>query len=168
MDTSRPLSVSTVVRFTDGPGRCRVSGPLRLLCCPALGWSQGQERAPSTLVNIRVHNRAFRYGFKKRGPIMAKQTLDELILTADDVLWGRVDQARSRIETRIERAQGEGRDFTDRERQLSEADRDELVLLRDAVEIRSARREQGDEIERTQRETEQRQGQIAQAMRCGA
>ena len=95
---------------------------------------------------------------------MAKQTLDELILTADDVLWGRVDQARSRIETRIERAQSEGRDFTERERQLSEADRDELVLLRDAVEIRSARREQGDEIERTQRETEQRQGQIAQAM----
>ena len=71
-----------------------------------------------------------------------KLSLDELVVLSHDEFENRIEAAYARIKTRIERASNESRDFTDREKQLSEADRDELVALRDADELRAARRDE--------------------------
>jgi hypothetical protein len=92
---------------------------------------------------------------------MSKTSLDQLILMSDDAINQRVAQARARIETRIDRCYDENRDLSDRELDLSTQDRDELGLCRDALEIRSARREEGDRIER---ETRERAQQISAAI----
>lgn len=88
-----------------------------------------------------------------------KLSLDELVVLANDEFEGRISAAYARIQTRVERATNEQRDFTDRERQLSEADRDELGLLRDADELRAARR---DELARM--ESEKRSKLIGEAI----
>ena len=78
-----------------------------------------------------------------------KLSLDELVVLAHDEFEGRIAACHARIEGRIQRATNEQRDFTEREKQLSEADLSELVSLRDADELRAARR---DELARMQSE----------------
>ena len=62
-----------------------------------------------------------------------RTNLDELVLLSDDEFRGRIQAARARVETRVQRCQDEGRDMSDRESQLSHQDRDELVALKDAT-----------------------------------
>ena len=71
-----------------------------------------------------------------------KMSLDELVVLANDEFENRIEAAYTRIKTRVERASNEERDFTDREKQLCKADRDELSALRDADELRAARRDE--------------------------
>ncbi|HZN81484.1 MAG TPA: hypothetical protein VFC01_17620 [Mycobacterium sp.] len=85
----------------------------------------------------------------------AKTDIDQLVLLADDALNSRVEAAAARIETRIERAMDGGRDLTQREYELTQQDRDELVALRDATEIRSVRGDQSDRIEQETRDRAQ-------------
>jgi len=78
-----------------------------------------------------------------------KMSLDELVVLAHDEFEGRIAACATRIQTRVERATNEQRDLTEREKQLSEADLHELSALRDADELRAARR---DELARMQSE----------------
>ena len=94
---------------------------------------------------------------------MSKKTdIDELVLLSDDEINDRVQACAARIETRVNRAQDANRDLTARESDLSYADRSELVALRDAVEIRSVRKEESDRIERQARDRAQLVGQAVE------
>jgi hypothetical protein len=92
---------------------------------------------------------------------MSKLDIDTAVLLADSALNNRVATALARVDTRVDRATFEGRDLSPRETDLTWQDRDEIGVCRDALEIRSARREEGDRIER---ETRERAQQIHQAI----
>lgn len=82
----------------------------------------------------------------------SKTDLDALVLLSDDELNERIRGAATRVQTRIQRCETENRSLTERERALSEDDRSELVALKDATEIRAARRAQADAIETRSKE----------------
>ncbi|WP_185292569.1 hypothetical protein [Mycolicibacterium litorale] len=79
-------------------------------------------------------------------------TTDAAVLLPDTELESRSAACAERLNTRIERARDEGRDLTPREHDLCQADKDELVVIRDATEIRAARRAEGEAIEARRRE----------------
>lgn len=79
---------------------------------------------------------------------MSKKTdIDELVMLSHDAFEGRMQAAAARVETRIQRAYDENRDLTQREKDLTYQDRDELVALKDADEIRAAREREAQRIE---------------------
>lgn len=92
-----------------------------------------------------------------------KTNIDKLIQLSDDAFEDRIRVAATRVETRIMRAEDEGRDLTDRERKLCYDDRSELVALRDADAVREA---QSEELARADanKQTLIRQRQIGEAM----
>jgi hypothetical protein len=69
--------------------------------------------------------------------------------------------AYGRVQSRGQRCYSENRDLTPRESELTQQDRDELAALKDATEIRAARRDEGDRIEA---ESRARGAQIAAAI----
>jgi hypothetical protein len=90
-----------------------------------------------------------------------RTNLDELVLLPDAEIEERMRAAAGRVESRVQRCYSENRDLTPRESELSQQDRDELAALKDATEIRAARRDEGDRIEA---ESRARGAQIAAAI----
>ena len=95
---------------------------------------------------------------------MSKKTnLDELVLLSEAELDGRVAACLQRKEDRDWRATVENRSMTSRETALTQQDADELSAIRDALELKAARRDQLADMDAA-RQTQQRMGQIAEAM----
>lgn len=73
---------------------------------------------------------------------MPKLSADTAELLTDAELETRARACLDRVSTRTDRAQTEDRDLTSREAELCALDRDELIILKDALDTRSARREE--------------------------
>lgn len=76
--------------------------------------------------------------YQRKIEIMSSKTdVDQLIELPHEELEERLAVCRSRVQARIDRAQNEQRDLTEREAGLCQADKDEISALRDAFELRA-------------------------------
>ncbi|OBG83612.1 hypothetical protein A5698_06440 [Mycobacterium sp. E136] len=79
---------------------------------------------------------------------MKKTDIDALAELPLAEIEERIANASERVETRVQRAQGENRDFTSREADLTADDRTELGALRDALQLRRRNAEQSEKVNR--------------------